>query len=95
MATTSKTTARAKTTTAKKPPRAAPSRTAKSTTRSPARSLITGEITPELRHQMIAEAAYIRAEQRGFCAGDPMEDWLHAEREVDRLLNDRAAPITQ
>lgn len=94
MATTSKATARAKTTsasTAKKPPRATPDRIGKA----PARSLITGEITPDLRHQMIAEAAYLRAEQRGFSAGDPMDDWLNAEREVDRLLNDRAAPITQ
>ena len=92
MTTTSKATARAKTTvTTKKPPRATPSRA----TEAPARPLITGEITPQLRHQMIAEAAYIRAEQRGFDAGDPMDDWLQAEREVDRLLNDRAAPITQ
>ena len=93
MATPSKATARPKTSTAsaKKPPRVAPSRAA----RPKAPGLITGDITPEMRHQMIAEAAYLRAEQRGFTPGDPLDDWLNAEREVDRLLNDRAAPITQ
>ena len=37
------------------------------------------------RWRRIAEAAYLRAEARGF-AGDPVEDWLEAEIEVDRLL---------
>jgi hypothetical protein len=35
---------------------------------------------------MIAEAAYFRAEQRGFEGGDPDEDWYQAEREIDQLL---------
>jgi hypothetical protein len=35
---------------------------------------------------MIAEAAYLRAERRGFAAGNEEEDWLAAEAEVDRLL---------
>lgn len=38
------------------------------------------------RRQMIAEAAYFRAEKRGFNAGDPLEDWYEAEREVDERL---------
>jgi len=38
------------------------------------------------RRRLIAETAYLRAERRGFCGGDPDEDWLEAEREVDRLL---------
>jgi uncharacterized protein YfcZ (UPF0381/DUF406 family) len=33
---------------------------------------------------MIAEAAYFRAERRGFQGGDPLDDWLQAEAEVDR-----------
>jgi hypothetical protein len=37
------------------------------------------------RHQMIAEAAYLRAEARGF-ASDQHEDWLMAEAEVDARL---------
>jgi hypothetical protein len=35
---------------------------------------------------MIAEAAYLRAERRGFAPGNEHEDWLAAEAEVDRLL---------
>jgi hypothetical protein len=35
---------------------------------------------------MIAEAAYLRAERRGFASGNEEEDWLAAETEVDALL---------
>lgn len=38
------------------------------------------------RWQMVAEAAYFIAEHRGFGGGDPMQDWLAAEAEIDRLL---------
>lgn len=31
----------------------------------------------------IAEGAYFRAAQRGFVGGDPVQDWLDAEQEVD------------
>ena len=34
---------------------------------------------------MIAEAAYFRAERRGFQGGCPMEDWLEAEHEISQL----------
>jgi uncharacterized coiled-coil DUF342 family protein len=40
----------------------------------------------EQREQMIAEAAYYRAERRGFCTGDPLTDWLESETEIDILL---------
>ena len=36
----------------------------------------------EERRRMIAEAAYYRAQQRGFSAGGEVDDWLAAEREV-------------
>lgn len=39
------------------------------------------EPSPELRGR-IAEAAYYRAQRRGFAPGREMEDWLEAEREV-------------
>ena len=32
---------------------------------------------------MVAEAAYYRAEARGFSGGNLLEDWLEAEREID------------
>lgn len=44
------------------------------------------EITPEQRQRLIAEAAYLRAEARGFAPGDPLHDWLAAEQEIDARL---------
>ncbi len=44
------------------------------------------EISPEARRGMIAEAAYLRAERRGFVPGYELEDWIAAESEVDALL---------
>lgn len=41
----------------------------------------------EERHRQIAEAAYYRAERRGFKGGDPFEDWLIAEAELDGRLD--------
>ena len=39
-------------------------------------------LSKEKRQEMIAEAAYYRAEQRGFHGGDPVIDWLAAESEI-------------
>jgi len=44
------------------------------------------EIDADVRHRMIACAAYYRAEQRGFSEDGAFEDWLAAEREVNALL---------
>ena len=38
------------------------------------------------RQQMIAAAAYLRAERRRFVPGAEWEDWLQAEAEVDAQL---------
>jgi sterol desaturase/sphingolipid hydroxylase (fatty acid hydroxylase superfamily) len=43
----------------------------------PARTVVRGYPL----HAMIAEAAYYRAERRGFAPGDDFRDWLEAERE--------------
>ncbi|MFH0784467.1 MAG: DUF2934 domain-containing protein [Pseudomonadota bacterium] len=43
-------------------------------------------ITPEQRYQMIAEAAYFRAEKRDLIGGDVAHDWLEAEVEIDHIL---------
>ncbi|MEZ5540854.1 MAG: DUF2934 domain-containing protein [Pseudomonadota bacterium] len=43
-------------------------------------------MTPEERRQMIAVAAYHRAQQRGFARGAEVEDWLEAEKEIEILL---------
>ncbi len=42
--------------------------------------------TSENRHRMIETAAYYRAQKRGFSGGDPVADWLEAEREIEALL---------
>jgi len=46
----------------------------------------TPDIEPELRHRMIAEAAYFMAERRGFSGGDPVQDWLEAEAGITVML---------
>ncbi len=89
MATTSKTTTRGKTSVTEQPPKAA------SKARKPRTSAATSEVSLEHRRDLIAEAAYLRAEQRGFAQGDPQEDWLAAEREVDLLLGGQASSVTQ
>jgi hypothetical protein len=53
------------------------------------------QITPEERNRMIAEAAYYRAERRGFATGGEMEDWVQAETEIDRLIQTDASHATR
>jgi len=43
-------------------------------------------VAPEERHRMIAETAYFLAHERSFTGGDPVSDWIEAERIVDRQL---------
>jgi hypothetical protein len=44
------------------------------------------DITPGQREHMIAEAAYYLAEHRHFQGGDPVRDWLQAQREIDSKI---------
>ena len=39
-------------------------------------------VSAEQRHRMVAEAAYLIAEQRGFMGDMALSDWLQAEAEV-------------
>ncbi|HUL81877.1 MAG TPA: DUF2934 domain-containing protein [Gammaproteobacteria bacterium] len=48
---------------------------------------MTRTVSGEQRHAMIAERAYLLAEQRGFQGGDPVQDWLEGEKAVDALLS--------
>lgn len=43
-------------------------------------------VAKEIRHLMIAEAAYYRAEARGFADGYELDDWLEAEAEIDQTI---------
>ena len=46
----------------------------------------TPKIDPETRHQMVASAAYYRAERRGFKDGSELADWLEAGSEIEQSL---------
>lgn len=43
-------------------------------------------ISADERRHLIAEAAYFRAESRGFEPGRELDDWLRAETEIDAAL---------
>lgn len=45
-----------------------------------------GKVAPEERYRMIQEAAYYRAEKRGFEPGREDEDWAAAVAEIDAML---------
>lgn len=47
---------------------------------------IRSKITEDERRRLIAEAAYRRAERRGFRGGNAQSDWLEAEAEIDAKL---------
>ncbi|HEU5283180.1 MAG TPA: DUF2934 domain-containing protein [Burkholderiales bacterium] len=48
-----------------------------------------GTISPEQWRAMVAEAAYFRAQRRGFGGGSPEQDWYEAEEEIRRSLEER------
>jgi hypothetical protein len=60
-------------------PKASRTATAQSPALAAARSAGIGE---PVRQAMISEAAYYRAEKRGFTPGQELEDWFAAEAEV-------------
>jgi len=49
-------------------------------------------VTAAQLRQLVAEAAYFRAEARQFAPGHEDEDWLAAEREVGEQVVIAAAP---
>ncbi|MDH5649010.1 MAG: DUF2934 domain-containing protein [Gammaproteobacteria bacterium] len=55
-------------------------------TRTPTTSNVSQSSSQEQLRRMIAEAAYFRAQARGFNGGDPVEDWLAAEQEVAKKI---------
>lgn len=48
-----------------------------------------GVASEDDRFRMISDAAYYRALGRGFDGGDPVEDWLVAESEIDSMWRGR------
>src|SRR3569832_1230165 len=55
---------------------ATPRRAASKTTPTMSSGSPSRAVSAEEREKMIAQAAYLRAEQRGFMGGDPVADWL-------------------
>jgi hypothetical protein len=43
-------------------------------------------ISAHERERLVAEAAYYRAQRRGFTPGYELQDWVEAEAEVNRLI---------
>lgn len=64
----------------------APKAKAATTAKKPAAAKSRMNVTPEQRYSMICEAAYFKAECRGFAPENEVQDWLDAEAEINRLL---------
>ncbi|MBA3937026.1 MAG: DUF2934 domain-containing protein, partial [Planctomycetes bacterium] len=43
-------------------------------------------VNADERRKLIGDAAYFIAQKRGFSGGNPVHDWLLAERQVDETL---------
>ena len=67
----------------------------KSKTRPDGGSQAISDVGNEQRWQMIAEAAYFIAEHRGFDGGDPVQDWLAAESEINALYFSSRRPTAE
>jgi hypothetical protein len=52
-------------------------------------SLPVKRVSEEERRNLIARAAYFRAERRNFAPGQELADWVAAEADVDRELEAR------
>lgn len=50
-------------------------------------------LEPAERRALIAEAAYFRAERRGFEPGHELEDWVAAESDIEHLVPLPGAPV--
>jgi len=75
------------------PPAPRGARAASRSTQQKARPVPPALIDQDLRRSMIAQAAYYRAERRGFAPGHEAQDWSAAEQEVDSALMLGALPL--
>jgi hypothetical protein len=62
-------------------------------TESARQRLLGVHVSAEQRWQMIRDAAYFRAERRGFASGFEEDDWLAAEREIDAKLAEQTGLV--
>lgn len=66
---------------------AAPKAKAATTAKKPDAAKAKMSVTPEQRYSMICEAAYYKAQCRGFSPENEAQDWLDAEAEINSLLS--------
>lgn len=66
---------------------AAPKAKTVTTAKKPAAAKAKKSVTPEQRYMMICEAAYFKAQRRGFAPENEIQDWLDAEAEINSLLS--------
>jgi len=66
--------------------KAAAKPTVRKKTAAPRRTIKKPVMSTEEHWRLVAEAAYLRAERRGFVGGDPVDDWLAAEAEISTRL---------
>lgn len=67
-------------------PKTAPKAGSKVATKKPAKTTAGNKVPQAQRSHYIEVAAFYIAERRGFAPGDPLQDWVAAEAEIDRLL---------
>jgi len=65
---------------------AAPRKTTSEQHSAPLASNQRASVSPEETRRRIAEAAYFRAQERGFEPGHELEDWVEAESEIMRRV---------
>lgn len=58
----------------------------KAAVKKPAKVAAGNKVPPAQRAHYIEVAAFYIAERRGFAPCDPLQDWVAAEAEIDRLL---------
>ena len=51
---------------------------------------VQAEVSPEEIRRLISEAAYYRAQERGFEPGHELDDWIQAESEVMGRIGGRS-----
>jgi hypothetical protein len=44
-------------------------------------------VSDEAKHQMVAEAAFYNSLNRAQVGGDPVQDWLLAEKQIEQQLS--------
>lgn len=60
----------------------------KASTRKKSVSTKRRSVSADIRTQMIREAAYYRAEKRGFSPDQAQQDWYEAELEIDQQIQE-------